>query len=103
MEELCDCTLNKILQIGEVDDVVKVWRLHRMMVVGSCDSEAQKDIYTIVKFGIAIITSYLDSDIHDAHDPDMVALSALKFLQQLLVKVCAIRMISIFFVTLCSC
>ncbi len=47
-------TMNKILQIGEVDDFVNVWRLHRMMIcdyVGSSLQDARgQDYDRVVNF-----------------------------------------------------
>lgn len=87
-------TMNKILQIGEVDDFVNVWRLHQMMTcnyVGVSLQDTKQDYDRVINFAVSTISSYIDSDIHDSHDPDMVALSALRFLQQLQTKVCTCR------------
>ncbi len=56
--------------------------------VGSSLQDAKQDYDRVINFSMSIISSYVDSDIHDSHDPDIVALSALKFLKQLQTKVC---------------
>ena len=83
-ENLVITTLNKILKLGEVDDFVNVWRLHRMMMI--CDSSDSSNFVRIIDFAQSIISSYLHSDIHDPHDPDHVAYAASRFLEQLQTK-----------------
>ena len=61
-----------------------VWRIHQMISTNVVGTDANQDFEKVIKFGSAIISSYLnDLDLHDPNDPDTTAHAALRYLQTL--------------------